>query len=71
MVSLSNHVAISMRLNTRQRTAVATATRLLRYARNDKATITIATTTAGSVLANPEPGIRCAIRRYTRPNVQS
>ena len=28
MVSLSNHVAISMRLNTRRRTAVATATRL-------------------------------------------
>ena len=28
MVSLSNHVAISMRLNTRWRTAVATATRL-------------------------------------------
>ena len=36
MVSLSNHVAISMRLNTRRRTAVATATRLPRYARNDK-----------------------------------
>ncbi len=29
-------VAISMRLNTRRRTAVATATRLPRYARNDK-----------------------------------
>ena len=36
MVSLSNHVAISMRLNTRRRTAVTTATRLPRYARNDK-----------------------------------
>ena len=36
MVSLSNHVAISMRLNTRGRTAIATATRLPRYARNDK-----------------------------------
>ena len=33
MVSLS---AISMRLNTRRRTAVASATRLPRYARNDK-----------------------------------
>ncbi len=30
-----SHVAISMRLNTRRRTAVATATRLPRYARND------------------------------------
>ena len=29
-------VAISMRLNTRRRTAVAAATRLPRYARNDK-----------------------------------
>ena len=29
-------MAISMRLNTRRRTAVATATRLPRYARNDK-----------------------------------
>ena len=29
-------MAISMRLNIRQRTAVATATRLPRYARNDK-----------------------------------
>ncbi len=29
-------MAISMRLNTRQGTAVATATRLPRYARNDK-----------------------------------
>ena len=29
-------VAISIRLNTRRRTAVATATRLPRYARNDK-----------------------------------
>ena len=36
MVSLSNHVATSMRLNTCRRTAVATATRLPRYARNDK-----------------------------------
>ena len=36
MVSLSNHVAISMRLNTRRRTVVTTATGLPRYARNDK-----------------------------------
>ena len=36
MVSLSNHVAISMRLNTRRQTAVAMATRLPRYARNDR-----------------------------------
>ena len=32
----SRDVSISMRLNTRRRTAVATATRLPRYARNDK-----------------------------------
>ncbi len=30
-------MAISLRLNTRRRTAVATTTRLPRYARNDKA----------------------------------
>ena len=34
--SSSRDVAISMRLNTRRRTAVATATRLPRYPRNDK-----------------------------------
>ena len=34
--SSSRDVAISMRLNTRRRTAVATATGLPRYARNDK-----------------------------------
>ena len=35
MVSLSNHVAISLRLNTRRQTTIATATRLPRCARND------------------------------------
>ena len=35
MVSLSNHVAISLRLSTRRGTIIATATRLLRCARND------------------------------------
>ena len=41
MVSLSNHVAISMRLNTRGRTTIATATKLPPpyqvRGRNDKA----------------------------------
>ena len=36
MVSLSNHVAISLRLNTRRQTTIATATRLPRCARNDR-----------------------------------
>ena len=36
MVSLSNHVAISLRLNTRRQITIATATRLPRCARNDK-----------------------------------
>ena len=36
MVSLSNHVAISMRLNTRRQTTIVTPPRLPRYARNDK-----------------------------------
>ena len=36
MVSLSNHVAIPLRLNTRRQTTIATATRLPRYIRNDK-----------------------------------
>lgn len=35
------------------------------------ATITVATTTTGSVLANPEPDIRCATLRYAGPNAQS
>ena len=36
MVSLSNHVAISLRLSTRRRTIIATASRLPRCARNDR-----------------------------------
>ena len=36
MVSLSNHVAISLRLSTCRGTIIATATRLPRCARNDK-----------------------------------
>ena len=35
------------------------------------ATIATATTTTGSVLANPEPDIRCATLRYAGPNAQS
>ena len=35
MVSLSNHVAISLRLNTRRQSTIAAATRLPRCARND------------------------------------
>ena len=36
MVSLSNHVAISLSLNTRRQITIVTATRLPRGARNDK-----------------------------------
>ena len=36
MVSLSNHVAIPLRLNTRRQTTVATPMRLPRCARNDR-----------------------------------
>ncbi len=35
------------------------------------ATIATATTTTGSVLANPEPEIRCATLCYAGPNAQS
>ena len=35
------------------------------------ATITMATTITGSVLTNPKPDIRCAIRHYACPNAQS
>ena len=53
--SSSRDVAIWMRLNTRLRTAVATMTRLPRYARNDKVGTheKVGTREMGGPLANP------------------